>query len=108
MDELLTRDSSRFWAVGEYATGGSPASFDKQFLRDWLEQSGWDKRPPAPELPTEVIAGTAARYREALTWLTGKAIEGRALLCRDAGRPAPNPPRPPPTLCVTAARSAPD
>jgi phosphoribosylaminoimidazole-succinocarboxamide synthase len=74
IDELLTPDSSRFWAVGEYAPGGSPASFDKQYLRDWLEQSGWDKRPPAPELPAEVIAGTAARYREALTWLTGKAI----------------------------------
>jgi phosphoribosylaminoimidazole-succinocarboxamide synthase len=74
IDELLTPDSSRFWAVGEYAPGGSPPSFDKQYLRDWLEQSGWDKRPPAPELPAEVIAGTAARYREALAWLTGKAI----------------------------------
>jgi phosphoribosylaminoimidazole-succinocarboxamide synthase len=74
IDELLTPDSSRFWAVGEYAPGGSPASFDKQYLRDWLEQSGWDQRPPAPELPAEVIAGTAARYREALAWLTGAAI----------------------------------
>ncbi len=74
IDELLTPDSSRFWAVGDYAPGGSPPSFDKQFLRDWLEQSGWDKRPPAPELPAEVIAGTAARYREALAWLTGTAI----------------------------------
>ncbi len=74
IDELLTPDSSRFWAVGDYAPGGSPPSFDKQFLRDWLEQSGWDKRPPAPELPAEVIAGTAARYREALAWLTGTTI----------------------------------
>ena len=74
IDELLTPDSSRFWAVGEYAPGGSPPSFDKQYLRDWLQQSGWDKRPPAPELPAEVIAGTAARYREALAWLTGTAI----------------------------------
>ncbi len=74
IDELLTPDSSRFWAVGDYAPGGSPPSFDKQYLRDWLEQSGWDKRPPAPELPAEVIAGKAARYREALTWLTGTAI----------------------------------
>jgi phosphoribosylaminoimidazole-succinocarboxamide synthase len=74
IDELLTPDSSRFWAVGDYAPGGSPPSFDKQYLRDWLEQSGWDKRPPAPELPAEVIAGTAARYREALAWLTGTAI----------------------------------
>lgn len=80
IDELLTPDSSRFWAVGDYAPGGSPPSFDKQYLRDWLEQSGWNKRPPAPELPVEVIAGTAARYREALAWLTGTAIEDRSLL----------------------------
>jgi len=74
IDELLTPDSSRFWAVGDYAPGVSLPSFDKQYLRDWLQQSGWDKRPPAPELPAEVIAGTAARYREALAWLTGTAI----------------------------------
>jgi phosphoribosylaminoimidazole-succinocarboxamide synthase len=73
IDELLTPDSSRFWAVGEYAPGGSPPSFDKQYVRDWLERSGWNKQPPAPSLPDEVAAGTAARYREALAWLTDEA-----------------------------------
>ena len=75
IDELLTPDSSRFWAVGEYAPGVSPPSFDKQYVRDWLERSGWNKQPPAPELPTEVVAGTAARYREALAWLTGETLD---------------------------------
>jgi phosphoribosylaminoimidazole-succinocarboxamide synthase len=75
IDELLTPDSSRFWAVGEYAPGGSPPSFDKQYVRDWLERSGWNKQPPAPELPPEVVAGTAARYREALAWLTGEMLD---------------------------------
>jgi phosphoribosylaminoimidazole-succinocarboxamide synthase len=75
IDELLTPDSSRFWAVGEYAPGGSPPSFDKQYVRDWLERSGWNKQPPAPELPPEVVAGTAARYREALAWLTGESLD---------------------------------
>jgi phosphoribosylaminoimidazole-succinocarboxamide synthase len=74
IDELLTPDSSRFWAVGEYAPGNSPPSVDKQYVRDWLEQSGWNKQPPAPELPPAVVAGTAARYREALTWLTGEKL----------------------------------
>jgi phosphoribosylaminoimidazole-succinocarboxamide synthase len=71
IDELLTPDSSRFWALGEYAPGGSPPSFDKQYVRDWLERAGWDKTAPGPTLPDEVVAGTAARYREALAWLTG-------------------------------------
>ncbi|HKV83630.1 MAG TPA: phosphoribosylaminoimidazolesuccinocarboxamide synthase [Ktedonobacterales bacterium] len=70
IDELLTPDSSRFWALGEYAPGGSPPSFDKQYVRDWLERSGWNKTAPGPTLPDEVVAGTAARYREALAWLT--------------------------------------
>ncbi|MGZ3584534.1 MAG: phosphoribosylaminoimidazolesuccinocarboxamide synthase [Ktedonobacterales bacterium] len=74
IDELLTPDSSRFWAVGDYAPGGSPPSFDKQYVRDWLERSGWNKQPPAPELPPEVVAGTSARYREALEWLTGETL----------------------------------
>ena len=74
IDELLTPDSSRFWAVGEYAPGGSPPSFDKQYVRDWLERSGWDKQPPAPALPDEVVAGTASRYREAYEWLTGETL----------------------------------
>jgi phosphoribosylaminoimidazole-succinocarboxamide synthase len=74
IDELLTPDSSRFWAVGDYTPGGSPPSFDKQYLRDWLESVGWNKLPPAPTLPPVVIAGTASRYREAYTWLTGEAL----------------------------------
>jgi phosphoribosylaminoimidazole-succinocarboxamide synthase len=74
IDELLTPDSSRFWAVGDYAPGGSPPSFDKQYVRDWLEQSGWNKQPPAPTLPPDVVAGTASRYREALEWLTGEPL----------------------------------
>ncbi len=74
IDELLTPDSSRFWAVGDYTPGGSPPSFDKQYLRDWLESVGWNKLPPAPTLPPDVIAGTASRYREAYTWLTGEPL----------------------------------
>ena len=74
IDELLTPDSSRFWAVGEYAPGGSPPSIDKQYVRDWLERCGWDKQPPAPALPDEVVAGTASRYREAYQWLTGEPL----------------------------------
>jgi phosphoribosylaminoimidazole-succinocarboxamide synthase len=74
IDELLTPDSSRFWAVGEHAPGGSPPSFDKQYVRDWLERSGWNKQPPAPTLPDEVVAGTASRYREAYEWLTGETL----------------------------------
>jgi phosphoribosylaminoimidazole-succinocarboxamide synthase len=74
IDELLTPDSSRFWAVGDYAPGGSPPSFDKQYVRDWLEHSGWDKQPPAPALPDEVVAGTTSRYREAYEWLTGETL----------------------------------
>jgi phosphoribosylaminoimidazole-succinocarboxamide synthase len=72
IDEMLTPDSSRFWAAGEYAPGMSPPSFDKQFVRDWLESSGWNKASPAPHLPVEVIAGTASRYQEAYEWLTGE------------------------------------
>lgn len=66
MDEVLTPDSSRFWPASEYAEGISPPSFDKQFVRDWLETQDWDKTPPAPRLPAEVIEKTAAKYREAL------------------------------------------
>lgn len=71
IDELLTPDSSRFWAISDYAPGSSPPSFDKQFLRDWLEASGWNKQPPAPDVPDDVIAGTAARYAEARQRLIG-------------------------------------
>jgi phosphoribosylaminoimidazole-succinocarboxamide synthase len=70
IDEMLTPDSSRFWAAGDYAPGGSPPSFDKQFVRDWLESSGWKKQPPAPDLPPDVVDGTSRRYIEAFEWLT--------------------------------------
>ncbi|MBV7387081.1 phosphoribosylaminoimidazolesuccinocarboxamide synthase [Pasteurellaceae bacterium TAE3-ERU1] len=70
MDEVLTPDSSRFWAVENYQEGTNPPSFDKQFVRDWLEQSGWNKRPPAPKVPADVIEKTVAKYREALNILT--------------------------------------
>lgn len=70
MDEVLTPDSSRFWPADGYLEGTSPPSFDKQFVRDWLETQVWDKTPPAPRLPADVIEKTAAKYREALTRLT--------------------------------------
>ncbi len=70
MDEVLTPDSSRFWPQSQYQTGISPPSFDKQFVRDWLEHSGWNKQPPAPTVPADVIAKTLAKYREALDLLT--------------------------------------
>jgi phosphoribosylaminoimidazole-succinocarboxamide synthase len=71
MDEVLTPDSSRFWPVESYAEGKSPPSFDKQFVRDWLESVGWNKQPPAPAIPADVAQKTADKYREALTKLTG-------------------------------------
>jgi phosphoribosylaminoimidazole-succinocarboxamide synthase len=70
IDEVLTPDSSRFWPADSYRPGGSPPSFDKQYLRDWLEATGWDKQSRPPELPPDVVAQTAARYREALERLT--------------------------------------
>ncbi|MEE2982110.1 MAG: phosphoribosylaminoimidazolesuccinocarboxamide synthase [Pseudomonadota bacterium] len=70
IDEVLTPDSSRFWPVDEYRTGGSPPSFDKQFVRDYLETLDWDKRPPAPNLPQDILDKTASKYREALDRLT--------------------------------------
>lgn len=70
IDEVLTPDSSRFWPKESYRPGGSPPSFDKQFLRDWLETTGWDKSSPPPALPDEVVEKTAAKYREALDRLT--------------------------------------
>ena len=66
MDEVLTPDSSRFWPADGYRVGISPPSFDKQFVRDWLETQTWDKTPPAPRLPQDVLEKTAAKYREAL------------------------------------------
>ena len=71
IDEALTPDSSRFWPASEYRTGISPPSFDKQFVRDWLETQPWNKRAPAPALPPEVLAQTAAKYAEALRLLKG-------------------------------------
>ena len=74
MDEVLTPDSSRYWPVEGYAealrTGANPPSYDKQFVRDWLETQAWDKTPPAPRLPNEVVTKTAAKYQEALDRLT--------------------------------------
>jgi phosphoribosylaminoimidazole-succinocarboxamide synthase len=69
IDEALTPDSSRFWPASEYRTGISPPSFDKQFVRDWLETQPWNKRAPAPALPPDVLTQTAAKYREALRML---------------------------------------
>ena len=73
-DEALTPDSSRFWPADLYRPGGNPPSFDKQFLRDWLEASGWDKQPPAPTLPSEIVARTRALYLEAYRRLTGREL----------------------------------
>jgi len=73
IDEVLTPDSSRFWPADQYRVGMSPPSFDKQFVRDWLEAQKWNKQPPAPALPGDVLAKTTEKYREALRLLTGRA-----------------------------------
>jgi phosphoribosylaminoimidazole-succinocarboxamide synthase len=75
IDEVLTPDSSRFWPAGQYQPGRDQPSFDKQFVRNWLEAQPWDKTPPAPPLPDEVIQGTRARYMEAFELLTGRRWE---------------------------------
>jgi len=74
IDEVLTADSSRFWPADSYKVGISPPSFDKQYVRDYLETLDWDKTPPAPKLPPEVIAKTSQKYREALERLTGRKL----------------------------------
>jgi len=74
IDEVLTADSSRFWPADSYQVGISPPSFDKQYVRDYLETLDWDKTPPAPKLPPEVIAKTSQKYREALERLTGRKL----------------------------------
>ena len=74
IDEVLTPDSSRFWDVDGYAPGKSQPSYDKQYVRDWLDAAGWDHEPPAPELPDDVVASTRARYLEAYEKLTGNAL----------------------------------
>jgi len=71
IDEALTPDSSRFWPADQYQVGSNPPSFDKQFVRDWLEQSGWNKQAPAPTIPSEVLIKTAEKYREAQRLLLG-------------------------------------
>ena len=74
IDEVLTADSSRFWPADQYAVGISPPSYDKQFVRDYLETLDWNKTPPGPRLPAEVIERTSAKYREALERLTGRQL----------------------------------
>ena len=75
MDEVLTADSSRYWPADEYQVGISPPSFDKQYVRDYLETLDWDKTPPAPTLPQSVIDATAAKYREAMLRITGQTLK---------------------------------
>ena len=74
IDEVLTPDSSRFWDTRDYRPGIAPPSFDKQYVRDWLVASGWDKEPPAPELPADVVARTTEKYREAYERLAGHPL----------------------------------
>jgi phosphoribosylaminoimidazole-succinocarboxamide synthase len=74
IDECLTPDSSRFWPADQYKSGGPQPSFDKQYVRDYLEDIAWNKAPPAPELPPEVVERTAEKYREAFTRLTGREL----------------------------------
>jgi phosphoribosylaminoimidazole-succinocarboxamide synthase len=75
IDEALTPDSSRFWPADQYKVGSNPPSYDKQFVRDWLESSGWNKQAPGPELPADIAARTGEKYREALRQLTGRDLE---------------------------------
>ncbi len=75
-DEAMTPDSSRFWPVADYTPGGTQPSFDKQYVRDWCEQTGWNKEPPGPELPDDVVQGTRARYVEAFERLTEIRVRG--------------------------------
>ena len=74
IDEALTPDSSRFWPADQYRVGENPPSYDKQFVRDWLESTGWTKTPPAPELPPQVVARTREKYIEAFRQLTGREL----------------------------------
>ena len=75
VDEMLTPDSSRFWPADQYNPGRPQPSFDKQFVRDYLERIGWNKQPPAPELPDDIVKATSAKYVEALRILTGRELE---------------------------------
>jgi phosphoribosylaminoimidazole-succinocarboxamide synthase len=76
IDEVLTPDSSRFWPVDQHRPGANPPSFDKQFVRDWLESAGWNKNSPPPELPAEVVQRTREKYLEAYEKIAGKKLEG--------------------------------
>ena len=82
VDEMATPDSSRFWDAAEYESGRAQSSFDKQFARDWLENSGWDKVAPGPELPPKIVAGTAQKYVEAYNRLTGLTWPDRDVRAR--------------------------
>jgi phosphoribosylaminoimidazole-succinocarboxamide synthase len=75
IDEALTPDSSRFWPAADYATGRAQPSYDKQYVRDYLERIGWSKQPPAPELPPEIVAATRAKYLEAYRQLSGRTLD---------------------------------
>ena len=76
IDEVLTPDSSRFWPADQYSPGSAQPSFDKQFVRDYLESAGWNKQAPGPELPADVVAGTRPKYRDAYQRLTGSRLDG--------------------------------
>jgi phosphoribosylaminoimidazole-succinocarboxamide synthase len=75
IDEMMTPDSSRYWPAEAYETGMSPPSFDKQYVRDYMDSTGWDHEPPAPHMPAEVIANTRAKYVEAYELLTGLSFD---------------------------------
>jgi len=75
IDEVLTPDSSRYWPADRYEVGRSMPSFDKQYVRDWLDSTGWDHTPPAPPMPDDVMAATRARYIEAFNRLTGRSFD---------------------------------
>jgi phosphoribosylaminoimidazole-succinocarboxamide synthase len=75
VDEMLTPDSSRFWPADRYQPGKPQPSYDKQFVRDYLERIGWNKQPPGPDLPSDIVESTSGRYREALRILTGNDLE---------------------------------
>jgi phosphoribosylaminoimidazole-succinocarboxamide synthase len=81
VDEVLTPDSSRFWPADRYEAGGAQPSFDKQYVRDWLDASGWHHEPPAPELPPDVVGQTAVRYREAYERITGDSFDDYLRRC---------------------------
>ena len=75
IDEVLTPDSSRYWPADEYRPGHAVPSFDKQYVRDWLDSTGWDHNPPPPDLPADIVAGTRARYLEAYEKITGESFD---------------------------------